>query len=184
MGRILGLRLQERGGTDNGNLVILSDCEVMEAQLRNLVKLSYCEVMEAQLRNLVKLSNCEVIEAQRKEEFVANVVPASVDDVGDQERMVLLPEEIGDKGFLESIPLRSERDSSRKRHAVGPLLGSWLEARGRNVLWMCNLTDIELLTKFAERQNLNTSPNITIFLKSENGFQNGNPLKLKERVES
>ncbi|GFY79672.1 uncharacterized protein TNIN_196511 [Trichonephila inaurata madagascariensis] len=38
-------------GTDNGNLVKLSDCEVMEARLRNLVKLSDCEVMEAQLRN-------------------------------------------------------------------------------------------------------------------------------------
>ncbi|GFX24841.1 hypothetical protein TNCV_4489321 [Trichonephila clavipes] len=48
--------------------------------------------------------------------------------------------------------------------------------------YRCNLTDIELLTKFAERQNLNTSPNITIFLKSENGFQNANPLKLKESI--
>ncbi|GFX02946.1 hypothetical protein TNCV_4439281 [Trichonephila clavipes] len=48
--------------------------------------------------------------------------------------------------------------------------------------YRCNLTDIELLTKFAERQNLNTCPNITIFLKSENGFQNGNPLKLKENI--
>ncbi|GFS52597.1 uncharacterized protein TNCV_4852261 [Trichonephila clavipes] len=38
-------------GTNNGNLVKLSDCEVMEAQLRNLVKLSDCEVMEAHLRN-------------------------------------------------------------------------------------------------------------------------------------
>ncbi|GFV93223.1 hypothetical protein TNCV_385871 [Trichonephila clavipes] len=28
----------------------------------------------------------------------------SVDDVGDQERMVLLPEEMGQKGFLESSP--------------------------------------------------------------------------------
>ncbi|GFW38652.1 uncharacterized protein TNCV_3880191 [Trichonephila clavipes] len=48
--------------------------------------------------------------------------------------------------------------------------------------YRCNLTDIELLTKFAERQNLSTCPNITIFLKSENGFQNGNPLKLKENI--
>ncbi|GFY69302.1 uncharacterized protein TNIN_421791 [Trichonephila inaurata madagascariensis] len=55
-------------GTDNGNLVKLSDCEVMEAQLRNLVKLSDCEVMEAQLRNLVKLSNYEVMEAQLRNE--------------------------------------------------------------------------------------------------------------------
>ncbi|GFW96550.1 retrovirus-related Pol polyprotein from transposon 297 [Trichonephila clavipes] len=36
--------------------------------------------------------------------------------------MVLLPEEVGEKGFLESIPLRSEIDSSRKRHAGGPFL--------------------------------------------------------------
>ncbi|GFT87945.1 hypothetical protein TNCV_800301 [Trichonephila clavipes] len=35
--------------------------------------------------------------------FVANVVPAPVDDVGDQERMVLLPEEVGEKGFLGSM---------------------------------------------------------------------------------
>ncbi|GFS52596.1 hypothetical protein TNCV_4852251 [Trichonephila clavipes] len=67
---------------------------------------------------------------------VANVVPALVDDVGDQERMVLLPEEVGEKGFLELIPLCSEIDSSRKRHVGGPLLGSRLKAGGRNVLWM------------------------------------------------
>ncbi|GFX09720.1 hypothetical protein TNCV_653191 [Trichonephila clavipes] len=48
--------------------------------------------------------------------------------------------------------------------------------------YRCNLTDIELLTKFVEKQNLNLSPNITIFLKSENKFQNGNPLKLKESI--
>ncbi|GFW38123.1 hypothetical protein TNCV_601991 [Trichonephila clavipes] len=35
---------------------------------------------------------------------VVNVVPAPFDDVGDQERIVLLPEEVGKKGFLESSP--------------------------------------------------------------------------------
>ncbi|GFU36244.1 hypothetical protein TNCV_558901 [Trichonephila clavipes] len=44
--------------------------------------------------------------------------PAPVDDVGDQKRMVLLPEEVGEEGFLEPVPLHSEIDSSRKGHAV------------------------------------------------------------------
>ncbi|GFY16983.1 retrovirus-related Pol polyprotein from transposon 297 [Trichonephila clavipes] len=41
---------------------------------------------------------------RRKEEFAANVVPAPFDDVGDQKRMVLLPEEVGEECFLESSP--------------------------------------------------------------------------------
>ncbi|GFU54696.1 hypothetical protein TNCV_1037431 [Trichonephila clavipes] len=58
------------------------------------------------------------------------------DDVGDGERMVFLPEIVGEKGFLESTSLTFRIDSSRKTHAGGPLLGSRLEAEGRNVLWM------------------------------------------------
>ncbi|GFV63015.1 integrase catalytic domain-containing protein, partial [Trichonephila clavipes] len=38
----------------------------------------------------------------RKEDFVVKVVPVPFDYVGDQKRMVLLPEEVGEKGFLES----------------------------------------------------------------------------------
>ncbi|GFW16606.1 hypothetical protein TNCV_2352291 [Trichonephila clavipes] len=54
----------------------------------------------------------------RKEEFKANVAPAPVDDVADQERMLLLPEEVGEKCFLESMcPLHSEIDSSNKGYA-------------------------------------------------------------------
>ncbi|GFW57943.1 hypothetical protein TNCV_1418901 [Trichonephila clavipes] len=57
-----------------------------------------------------------------------------VGDVRDQERIVLLPELVRERGFLESNPLRSEIDSSKKEHVRGPLLGSRLEAVSRNVL--------------------------------------------------
>ncbi|GFT34878.1 hypothetical protein TNCV_3878881 [Trichonephila clavipes] len=67
---------------------------------------------------------------------VANVVPAPFDYFGDQKRMVLLPEEVGEKDFLESIPLRSEIDSFRKRHAGEPLLDPGWKQEGKNVLCM------------------------------------------------
>ncbi|GFV66349.1 hypothetical protein TNCV_2784051 [Trichonephila clavipes] len=44
------------------------------------------------------------LKAYYKVGFVLNVVPAPVDDVGDQKRIVLLPEEVGEEGFLESSP--------------------------------------------------------------------------------
>ncbi|GFU50248.1 hypothetical protein TNCV_300821 [Trichonephila clavipes] len=34
---------------------------------------------------------------------VANIIPKPVDDVRDQEGTVILPQEVGEKGFLESI---------------------------------------------------------------------------------
>ncbi|GFU33216.1 retrovirus-related Pol polyprotein from transposon 297 [Trichonephila clavipes] len=65
---------------------------------------------------------CAAIVYGRKEEFVANVVPAPFDYVGDQKRMVLLPEEVGEKGFLESRSPTFRIDSSRKGHARGQVL--------------------------------------------------------------
>ncbi|GFS97801.1 FERM domain-containing protein 4A [Trichonephila clavipes] len=53
---------------------------------------------------------------------VENVVPAPFDYVGDQKRMVLLFEEVGEKGFLESRSPTFRIDSSRKGHARGPVL--------------------------------------------------------------
>ncbi|GFU33217.1 retrovirus-related Pol polyprotein from transposon 412 [Trichonephila clavipes] len=53
---------------------------------------------------------------------VANVVPAPFDYVGDQKGMVLLPEEVGEKGFLESHSPTFRIDSSRKGHARGQVL--------------------------------------------------------------
>ncbi|GFX90040.1 hypothetical protein TNCV_887381 [Trichonephila clavipes] len=49
---------------------------------------------------------------KRKKEFVTNIIPTPVDDVRDQERIVLLPEIVREKGFY--VPLRSEIDSSKK----------------------------------------------------------------------
>ncbi|GFY56389.1 uncharacterized protein TNIN_307491 [Trichonephila inaurata madagascariensis] len=68
-------------GTDSGNLVKLSDCEVMEAQLMNLVKLSNCEVMEAQLRN------------EESVPLISGIENNANDDASDQEKasMQLLP---------------------------------------------------------------------------------------------
>ncbi|GFX95737.1 hypothetical protein TNCV_4886631 [Trichonephila clavipes] len=53
------------------------------------------------------------------------------DDVGDGERVVLLPEIIGEKHFLESLPLRSQIDSSRKGHARGPFEGTGWKQRAK-----------------------------------------------------
>ncbi|GFV82611.1 uncharacterized protein TNCV_1618401 [Trichonephila clavipes] len=51
---------------------------------------------------------------KRKEEFVANVVPAPFNYVGDRKRMVLLPEEVREMGFLESRSFTFRIDSSGK----------------------------------------------------------------------
>ncbi|GFV11067.1 hypothetical protein TNCV_2718111 [Trichonephila clavipes] len=53
---------------------------------------------------------------------VANVVSAPFDYIGDQKRMVLLPEEVGEKDFLESRSPTFRIDSSTKGHARGPVL--------------------------------------------------------------
>ncbi|GFW25402.1 hypothetical protein TNCV_3721301 [Trichonephila clavipes] len=45
---------------------------------------------------------------------VANVVPVPFDYVGDQTRMLLLPEEVGEKSFPESRSPTFRIDSSRK----------------------------------------------------------------------
>ncbi|GFS93332.1 hypothetical protein TNCV_2697871 [Trichonephila clavipes] len=51
---------------------------------------------------------------------VANVGPTPFDYVGDQKRMVLLPEEVGEKGFLKPRSPMLRIDSFRKGHARGP----------------------------------------------------------------
>ncbi|GFU49134.1 hypothetical protein TNCV_573711 [Trichonephila clavipes] len=61
------------------------DCAV----IRNFV-LSFREQLISEQRNDPELSH------------VANVGPTPFDYLGDQTRMVLLPEEVGEKGFLES----------------------------------------------------------------------------------
>ncbi|GFW52394.1 hypothetical protein TNCV_2796521 [Trichonephila clavipes] len=53
-----------------------------------------------------------------------------------QKRMVLLPEEVGEKGFLESCSLYVPDRLVWKRHAEDRFSGSRLEAEGINVLWM------------------------------------------------
>ncbi|GFU65876.1 hypothetical protein TNCV_5011741 [Trichonephila clavipes] len=63
-----------------------------------------------------------VVQSMRKEEFVANVGPTPFDNVGDQKRMVLLPEEVWEKGFQESRSPTFRIDSPRKGHARGPVL--------------------------------------------------------------
>ncbi|GFX50873.1 hypothetical protein TNCV_2732251 [Trichonephila clavipes] len=74
-----------------------------------------------------------------KEEFVANVVPAPFDYVGDPKRMVLLPEEVGEKGFLKTRSPTFWIDSSRKRHDRGPVFrvptGGRRQKRALDVKW-------------------------------------------------
>ncbi|GFX57438.1 hypothetical protein TNCV_3138571 [Trichonephila clavipes] len=50
----------------------------------------------------------------RKEEFVVNVIRVPFDYVGNQKRMVWLPERVGEKGFLENPFPTSRIDSSGK----------------------------------------------------------------------
>ncbi|GFW48711.1 hypothetical protein TNCV_4242921 [Trichonephila clavipes] len=50
--------------------------------------------------------------------------------------MVLLPEEVGEEGFLESRSPTFQVDSSRKGHAGGPVLRVPTGDRRRNVLCM------------------------------------------------
>ncbi|GFY45490.1 retrovirus-related Pol polyprotein from transposon 17.6 [Trichonephila inaurata madagascariensis] len=88
-------------GTDNGNLVKISDCEVMEAQLRNLVKLSNCEVMEAQLRN------------EESVPLIPGIENKVNDDASDQEKasMQLLP--VRHELYIDTIgplPIAPTRD--------------------------------------------------------------------------
>ncbi|GFU46344.1 hypothetical protein TNCV_2994891 [Trichonephila clavipes] len=63
-----------------------------------------------------------IAHTQRKKTLVVNVVPAPFDYVGDQKRMVLLPEEMGEKDFLESRFPTFRIDSSKKGHPRGPVL--------------------------------------------------------------
>ncbi|GFX59694.1 hypothetical protein TNCV_1777341 [Trichonephila clavipes] len=65
---------------------------------------------------------------------VANVVPAPVDDVGDQKRMVLLPEEVGEEGFIESSP-PTFRDGLVYKKACGRTVVR-VPAGSRNMLCM------------------------------------------------
>ncbi|GFU49014.1 uncharacterized protein TNCV_2333081 [Trichonephila clavipes] len=83
--------------TDNGNLVKSRDWEVMEAQMRS-------EESVALIRGT---ENGASDEASDQEEASIQLVP-------DQKRMVLLPEEVGEKGFLESRSPTFRIDSSRK----------------------------------------------------------------------
>ncbi|GFS51853.1 hypothetical protein TNCV_2959461 [Trichonephila clavipes] len=67
---------------------------------------------------------------------VANVVPAPFDYVGDQKRMVLLPEEVGRKRFPRiSFPYITDRLVQKK--ACGRIVvRARLKAEDRNMLWM------------------------------------------------
>ncbi|GFT72285.1 uncharacterized protein TNCV_1390091 [Trichonephila clavipes] len=60
---------------------------------------------------------------------VVNVIRAPFDYVGNQKRMVLLPEGVGEKGFLESRSHTFRIDSSRKGHARRPVLRVPTEGR-------------------------------------------------------
>ncbi|GFV87212.1 uncharacterized protein TNCV_5114301 [Trichonephila clavipes] len=82
------------------------------------------------------------------------------DDVGDGEWMVLLlPEIVGEKGFLESTSPTFRIDLSRKGHARGPDLSVRLGAEGRNVILMISFRDLFLESvgnnsTFSDSQNL------------------------------
>ncbi|GFW56875.1 hypothetical protein TNCV_161051 [Trichonephila clavipes] len=61
---------------------------------------------------------------------VTNVAPAPFDVVGDQKRMMMLPEEVGEKGFLESRSPTFRIDSSRKDMRMTGFRGSdWRQKR-------------------------------------------------------
>ncbi|GFU65972.1 hypothetical protein TNCV_3458361 [Trichonephila clavipes] len=81
--------------------------------------------------------DCAVI--LKRLNIVANVVPAPFDYVGDQKRMVLLPEEVGEKGFLESHSPTFQIDSSRRkacgRTVVRVPSGSRRQKRALDVKW-------------------------------------------------
>ncbi|GFX17776.1 hypothetical protein TNCV_475761 [Trichonephila clavipes] len=63
-------------------------------------RINMCNIYEG-LKPIVflYLPSCDVTTFQQ-----ANIIPIPVDDVRDQKRIVLLPEIVRDKGFLESIP--------------------------------------------------------------------------------
>ncbi|GFT40154.1 hypothetical protein TNCV_782771 [Trichonephila clavipes] len=123
-----------------GNFVKLRDFEVMEAQLRNQESAllipgirnnanddaSDQEKGTMQLAPLIfkeQIFSCiKKSFLYRKKEFVANVVSAPVDNVGDQKRMLLLPGEVGEEDFLESRFPTLRIEWSNKRLAGGPLL--------------------------------------------------------------
>ncbi|GFW33007.1 transposable element Tc3 transposase [Trichonephila clavipes] len=81
---------------------------------------------------------------------VANVGPTPFDYVGDQKRMVLLPEEVGEKGFLKSCSPTFRIDSSRKGHARGPVLRVRMEAEGRNFGLAIHQNDHQARRRFVE----------------------------------
>ncbi|GFU25946.1 hypothetical protein TNCV_5104451 [Trichonephila clavipes] len=70
---------------------------------------------------------------------MANVVPAPFDYVGDQKRMVLLPEEVGERGFLESRSPTFRIDSSKGGHARGPVFEGpdWRRRQKRELYILC-----------------------------------------------
>ncbi|GFW16670.1 uncharacterized protein TNCV_2352921 [Trichonephila clavipes] len=83
--------------TDNGNLVKLSNYEVMEAQLKNEESASLIQGIE-----------------NNANDDASDQAEASIQLVPNQKRMLLLPEEVGEKGFLESRSPTFRIDSSGK----------------------------------------------------------------------
>ncbi|GFU83894.1 uncharacterized protein TNCV_3852161 [Trichonephila clavipes] len=67
---------------------------ILEGNTRSAVRPAECELAQngVEYRGyVVGLGKQSPAQLKRKEEFVANAVPAPVDDVGDQKRMVLRP---------------------------------------------------------------------------------------------
>ncbi|GFX80357.1 uncharacterized protein TNCV_3931101 [Trichonephila clavipes] len=92
------------------------------------------------LRTLkISVSLGELVKVNWKGEFVMIIIMTPHDDVGVGERMLLLPEIVGEKGSLESFSPTFRIDSSKKGHAGGPVLrilaGSRRQKRALDVKW-------------------------------------------------
>ncbi|GFT64996.1 uncharacterized protein TNCV_3615011 [Trichonephila clavipes] len=129
-----------REGTNNGNLVKLSKCEVMEAHMRNEESAPLSQGIENNVNDDAsdreKASKQLFLKKFSLEEggVVANIVPAPhptpVDDVGDQKRMVV------EKGLRESTSPYVPRITRREKDVRGPVMKVPAGSRRRNVLCM------------------------------------------------